>query len=59
MKIQSLYTHPHAGGVSGEVFSTQNTAGVSQEKDVTVISQIIVVNGDQDSKVKKIKNLEI
>ncbi len=32
-------------------FIPQNTAGVSQEKDVAVISQTIVLNGDQLSKV--------
>ncbi len=34
-------------------FSPQNTAGVSQEKSVAVSSQTTVVNGDQDSNVKK------
>ncbi len=32
--------------------SPQNTAGVSQEKGVTVISQTIETNGDQVSNVK-------
>ncbi len=34
-------------------FSPQNTAGVSQEKGVAVMSQTVVVNGDQVSNVKK------
>ncbi len=29
-------------------FGPQNTAGVSQEKGISVISQIIIVNGDYD-----------
>ncbi len=33
--------------------SSQNTAGVSQEKGVAGISLRTVVNGDQDSKAKK------
>ncbi len=33
-------------------FTTQNSAGVSQEKDIAVISQTIKVNGDQVSNVK-------
>ncbi len=33
-------------------FSPQNTAGVSQEKDVAVKSQTIEVNGDWDSNIK-------
>ncbi len=32
-----------------KVLSPQNTAGVSQEKDVAVISQTNEVNGDQIS----------
>ncbi len=34
-------------------FSPQNTAGVSHEKGVAVISQTIVVNDDHDSSIKK------
>ncbi len=37
----------------GKVFSPQNSAGVSQEKGVTVILQTIVVNGDQFLNIKK------
>ncbi len=33
--------------------SAQNTAGVSQEKGVAVMSQTISVDGDQVSNVKK------
>ncbi len=33
----------------GKFFSSQNTAGVLQEKVVAVIPQTIKVNGDQDS----------
>ncbi len=33
-------------------FSLQNTAGVSKEKDVAVISQTTEANGDQVSNVK-------
>ncbi len=47
MKIQ-LSTHPYADWRWGEsLFSPQNTAGVSQEKGIAVICQIIEVNGDQ------------
>ncbi len=35
-------------------FSSQNTAGVSQEKGIAVISQTMEVNGDQVLKVQKI-----
>ncbi len=34
-------------------FTKQNTAGVSQEKGVAVMSQTIVVNGDQILNIKK------
>ncbi len=34
-------------------FSPQNTALVSQAKDIVVTIQTIVANGDQDSNVKK------
>ncbi len=40
-------------------FSSQNSAGVSQEKDAALISQTTEVNGDQDSNVKKIHNKNI
>ncbi len=35
-------------------FSLQNTAGVSQEKGVVVISRTVEVNGDHFSKLKQI-----
>ncbi len=38
-------------------FSPQNTAGVSQEKSAAVISQSVVVNGDQVLKNKNKKHL--
>ncbi len=34
-------------------FSSQNSAGVLQEKGIAVISQTIAMNGDQFSNVKK------
>ncbi len=37
-------------------FSLQNTAGVSQEKGVAVMSQTIEVNGDQVLNVKNTHN---
>ncbi len=40
-------------------FSPQNTAGVSKEKGLAVISQIIAVDGDQDSNVKNKKTQNI
>ncbi len=39
-------------------FSPQSTAGVSQEKDLLVISQKPVGNGDLVSKVKKNKKIK-
>ncbi len=38
-------------------FSPQNTAGVSEEKRVTVISQTTETNGDQDSNIWKEHNM--
>ncbi len=36
-------------------FSPQSTAGISQEKDIAVISKTIVVNGDKDLSVENTK----
>ncbi len=36
-----------------KIFSLQNTAGVSQEKVILVMSLTIVVNGGPNSNVKK------
>ncbi len=37
----------------GKFLSPQNTSGVSQEKDVTVISHTIAENSDQVSNINK------
>ncbi len=37
----------------GKFFIPQNTAGVSQEKGIVVISQTVSVIGEQSSTVKK------
>ncbi len=52
MKIRSFSTHPHVSGL----FSPQNTAGVSQEISVAVITQTTEASGNQISNVKTKQN---
>ncbi len=56
IKIQSLSTHPRADRRWVKIFSPQNTAGISQEKGVAVISSTIEVNGDLYLNVKNPHN---
>ncbi len=49
MKTESLFTHPHANRRSSEVFHET----LSQEKGVTIISQITAVNSGQVSHIKR------
>ncbi len=53
MKILSLSIHPHADGKQVKFWCPQNTARVSREGDVALISHIIEAYGGQDSNVQK------
>ncbi len=51
-KIQSISTHPHSDGRSGEIFLSTKHYWSFTGKRAAVVIQAIVVNSDWDSNVK-------